>query len=228
MPDPLQNGPGKPPRTILYTGKGGVGKTSVAAATARRCAAAGLRTVVLSTDPAHSLSDSLELDLGPEPMLIGEWFKGAIQVADDLHPAMAEFRQHFHGAAAMAMHGFTTLPFFLAMGGVALAFLFYMVSPGIPTAIMRIFKPLHTLLENKYYFDRFNEIFFAAGALLVGRGLWKGGDQMLIDGVGVNGSARLVGWLAQASRLFQTGHIYQYAFVMIIGVVLLLKFFFRA
>ncbi len=72
MPDPLQNGPGKPPRTILYTGKGGVGKTSVAAATARRCAAAGLRTVVLSTDPAHSLSDSLELDLGPEPMLIGE------------------------------------------------------------------------------------------------------------------------------------------------------------
>jgi arsenite-transporting ATPase len=67
MPDPLQNGPGKPPRTILYTGKGGVGKTSVAAATARRCAEAGLRTVVLSTDPAHSLSDSLEIDLGPEP-----------------------------------------------------------------------------------------------------------------------------------------------------------------
>jgi arsenite/tail-anchored protein-transporting ATPase len=67
MPDPLENGPGKPPRTILYTGKGGVGKTSVAAATARKCAEAGLRTVVLSTDPAHSLSDSLEIDLGPEP-----------------------------------------------------------------------------------------------------------------------------------------------------------------
>lgn len=55
------------PRTILYTGKGGVGKTSVAAATARRCAAAGLRTVILSTDPAHSLSDSLEAELGPAP-----------------------------------------------------------------------------------------------------------------------------------------------------------------
>ena len=52
------------PRTILYTGKGGVGKTSVAAASARRCAAGGLRTIVLSTDPAHSLSDSLELELG--------------------------------------------------------------------------------------------------------------------------------------------------------------------
>jgi arsenite/tail-anchored protein-transporting ATPase len=56
------------PRTILYTGKGGVGKTSVAAATARRCAAAGLRTVVLSTDPAHSLSDSLETELGSDPV----------------------------------------------------------------------------------------------------------------------------------------------------------------
>ena len=67
MPDPRETGPGKPPRTILYTGKGGVGKTSVAAATARRCAASGLRTVVLSTDPAHSLSDSLETRLGPDP-----------------------------------------------------------------------------------------------------------------------------------------------------------------
>jgi arsenite-transporting ATPase len=60
------------PRTILYTGKGGVGKTSVAAATARRCAAAGLRTVVLSTDPAHSLSDSLEVELGSAPVSCGD------------------------------------------------------------------------------------------------------------------------------------------------------------
>jgi arsenite-transporting ATPase len=60
------------PRTILYTGKGGVGKTSVAAATARRCAAAGLRTVVLSTDPAHSLSDSLEVDIGSAPTPCGD------------------------------------------------------------------------------------------------------------------------------------------------------------
>jgi arsenite-transporting ATPase len=58
------------PRIILYTGKGGVGKTSVAAATARRCAAAGMRTVILSTDPAHSLSDSLNVALGPEPTVV--------------------------------------------------------------------------------------------------------------------------------------------------------------
>ncbi|MCW2983256.1 MAG: ArsA family ATPase [Conexibacter sp.] len=71
------------PRTILYTGKGGVGKTSVAAATARRCAAAGLRTVVLSTDPAHSLSDSLQQPLGPEPVACGDLLWGQEVSAQD-------------------------------------------------------------------------------------------------------------------------------------------------
>src|SRR3954469_16918171 len=64
------------PRTILYTGKGGVGKTSVAAATARRCARAGLRPIVLSTDPTHSLSDSLEAELGSEPTPCGDLLWG--------------------------------------------------------------------------------------------------------------------------------------------------------
>jgi len=73
------------PRTILYTGKGGVGKTSVAAATARRCAAAGLRTIVLSTDPAHSLSDSLEADLGSAPTAIGErLFAQEVQAQEEM------------------------------------------------------------------------------------------------------------------------------------------------
>jgi arsenite-transporting ATPase len=71
------------PRTILYTGKGGVGKTSVAAATARRCAAAGLRTVVLSTDPAHSLSDALQSKLGPEPVAAGDLLWGQEVSAQD-------------------------------------------------------------------------------------------------------------------------------------------------
>ncbi len=74
------------------------------------------------------------------------------------------------------------------------------------------------ILEEKYGFDRFNDWFFAGGARLLGRGLWKGGDQMLIDGVMVNGSAGVVGWVSGLVRLFQTGHIYQYAFAMIFGV----------
>ena len=79
------------PRTILYTGKGGVGKTSVAAATARSCAAAGLRTVVLSTDPAHSLSDSLEAPLGAEPTQVGaNLFGQEVQ-------AQEEMERHWEG-----------------------------------------------------------------------------------------------------------------------------------
>ena len=79
------------PRIILYTGKGGVGKTSVAAATARRCAAAGLRTVVLSTDPAHSLSDSLEATLGGDPTRVGpNLFGQEVQ-------AQVEMERHWEG-----------------------------------------------------------------------------------------------------------------------------------
>ena len=82
------------PRTILYTGKGGVGKTSVAAATARRCAAAGRRTLVISTDPAHSLSESLEVTLGGEPTAAGDGLWG--QEVD----AQAEMTRHWGGVQA--------------------------------------------------------------------------------------------------------------------------------
>lgn len=162
-----------------------------------------------------------------EPMLFGEWFKGVIHISAEQHPAMEELAHEFHGAVAMAIHGFTSLPFFLAMGGVAVAWFFYMVRPDIPAAIQRTFHPLYVLLDNKYFFDRFNEIVFAGGSRLLGKGLWKAGDQGLIDGVAINGSARLVGWVAQMSRLFQTGHIYQYAFSMIIGVFILLTYWFN-
>ena len=161
-----------------------------------------------------------------EPMLFGEYFKSAIYMSD-AHNAMAELGEEFHGAAGMALHGFTSVPFFLAMAGVVVAWLFYLVVPAIPAAIIRTFKPLHTLLENKYYFDRFNELVFAGGARLLGRTLWKVGDQTIIDGIIVNGSAKFVGWIAQMSRLLQSGHIYQYAFSMIIGVFVLLTVWFN-
>ena len=159
-----------------------------------------------------------------EPMLFGQWFKGVIHFNAEAHPAMEELAHEFHGAVAMATHGFTSLPFFLAMGGVVVAWFFYLVRPDIPAAIQRIFSPIYVLLDNKYFFDRFNEIFFAGGSRLIGKGLWKGGDQGLIDGVAINGSAKLVVWIAQLSRQFQTGHIYQYAFSMIIGVFIFLTY----
>ncbi|MFV0665001.1 NADH-quinone oxidoreductase subunit L, partial [Denitromonas sp.] len=160
-----------------------------------------------------------------EPMLFGDWFKRAIHVAAS-HDTIGQFAEHFHGAAAMAMHGFTTLPFFLAMAGVMLAWFFYLVKPEIPAAIMRTFKPLHTLLDNKYYFDKFNEVVFAGGSRLLGQGLWKGGDQGVIDGLIINGTARTVSLVAQVSRLWQSGHIYLYAFSMIIGLCILLSLWF--
>ena len=85
------------------------------------------------------------------------------------------------------------------------------------------FAPLYTLLDNKYYFDRFNEIVFAGGARLLGKGLWKGGDVGVIDGLFVGGAVRLVGLVTVLARLFQSGHIYQYAFTMIFGVCALLS-----
>jgi len=125
----------------------------------------------------------------------------------------------------MALHGLVTAPFWLAAAGVALAWYFYLRRPDIPAAIARRFAPLYRLLENKYYLDRINEIVFAGGARLLGRGLWKGGDLALIDGLAVNGSAKLVGWLAAVIRRLQSGYIYHYAFAMLVGVGVVLFFF---
>ncbi len=155
------------------------------------------------------------------PMLFGDYFKGIIAVADK-HPAMADLAKGFHGWFAMGMHAFSTLPFWLMVAGVALSYYMYMVNPALPAAISKRFRPLHTLLDNKYYMDRFNEIFFAGGSRALGHGLWKVGDQGLIDGALVNGSARLVGWISGIVRHVQTGYIYHYAIAMILGVAVLL------
>jgi len=157
-----------------------------------------------------------------EPMLFGDYFKGAIVVDSVAHPVMVELAHHFHGAFAMATHAVSTPVFWLALLGVASAWFLYMKRPDIPAAIKERSGFIYTLLDNKYYFDRFNEVVFAGGARLLGKGLWKGGDAGLIDGVIVHGATRLVAWFATLVRLFQTGHIYHYAFTMIIGVFILM------
>lgn len=153
------------------------------------------------------------------PMVHGEFFKDAIFVNHEVHHAMHELGEEFHGAFAMALHSLQTLPLWLAVAGVAVSYWFYMISPAIPAAIARIFRPVVTILENKYYMDWFNENVLARGARLIGTGLWKAGDQGVIDGVLINGSARTVGGVAGLVRLIQTGHLYWYALVMILGVV---------
>ncbi len=153
-----------------------------------------------------------------QPMLYGGFFSDAIVIDAARHPAMAELAEEFHGAAAMALHGLVSLPFWLALAGVATAWLFYLKAPAIPAALDRSLKPLRTVLENKYYMDWFNEHVLAKGARLLGMGLWKGGDMALIDGGLVNGSARLVGWASGVVRQLQTGKLYLYALVMLLGI----------
>jgi NADH-quinone oxidoreductase subunit L len=160
-----------------------------------------------------------------EAMLFGDFFGSSIVVDAARHPAMAELAANFHGATAMGLHGFVTAPFWLVLGGVGLAWFLYLKRPDIPARVLERFQGVYRVLENKYYLDRINEVVFAGGARRLGTGLWKGGDVALIDGVVVNGSARLIGWVAAASRLLQSGHIYTYAFGMIIGLLALITLF---
>ncbi len=160
--------------------------------------------------------------IGIGPMLFGDYFKGVIFVDTHAHPAMEHLAEHFHGATAMGIHALTSLPFFLALAGVVVSWFFYMKRPDIPAAIQRRFSAINTLLENKYYFDKINELVLAGGSRVLGKAFWRGGDVAVIDGVIVNGSAKLVGMIASVTRLFQTGYVYHYAFTMIIGVFVLM------
>ena len=153
-----------------------------------------------------------------QPMLFGDFFNGAIVNDIARHPAMQELASHFHTAGGMAMHSLQTVPLWLAVAGVVAAWWFYLKQPAIPAAIKARFEWVYRLLDNKYYMDWFNEHVLAAGARLTGLGLWKGGDVGLIDGALVNGSARAVGVVAQLTRRLQTGYLYFYALVMLLGL----------
>jgi len=159
------------------------------------------------------------------PMLFGDFLKDAIVVDAARHPAMAELAKIIHGPLEMAAHAFSTPALWLAVAGVALAYYMYMVNPALPAAIQKRVQPLHTLLENKYYMDWINENILARGARGLGLGLWKGGDQAVIDGAVVNGSWRLVAWVSAAVRQLQSGFIYHYALAMIVGIFVLMTWF---
>lgn len=159
------------------------------------------------------------------PMLFGEFFNDAIFVNAELHHAMEMLREEFHGPVQMALHGLTSAPFWLALGGVASSYYMYMVNPALPASIKRRVQPLYTLLENKYYMDWFNEKVLAPAARGLGVALWKVGDQGLIDGAVVNGSWRIVGWISGVVRKVQTGYLYDYALTMVLGVFVLMTYF---
>ena len=149
-----------------------------------------------------------------EPMLYGGFFGDAIKATE----TMEELKKEFHGAGAMAMHGLRSLPFWFALAGAGTAWYCYILKPELPAKIRATLALPVKILEEKYGFDRFNDWFFAGGARALGQGMWRFGDVTIIDGIMVNGTAKLIGWFSGVARNVQTGYVYTYAFTMIFGV----------
>jgi len=158
------------------------------------------------------------------PVLYGGYFGNSISIAPT-HSGLREMAEEFHGVLPMMAHAVKTVPFWLTVAGIAAAWYLYILKPELPAKLRQKAGVLVTVLEEKYGFDRFYDWFFAGGARKFGSGLWRFGDVTVIDGLMVNGSARLIGWFAGVVRLVQSGFIYHYAFFMIIGVSMLLTYF---
>jgi len=134
---------------------------------------------------------------------------------------------NYFGLWSFIGHGLVSVPFWLALAGIATAWVLYLKNTDLPDRVARAFGPMYALVERKYGFDELYAWLFAAGARNLGTGFWRAGDQALIDGLLVNGSARVVGWFSGVVRLFQSGFVYQYAFSMLIGVVILAFWFLK-
>jgi NADH-quinone oxidoreductase subunit L len=153
-----------------------------------------------------------------DALLFGGYFKDTIVVLAQ-HPAMATVAKTWHGWLAYGLHAFVTVPFWLMIAGAVVAWYCYLINPKVPAAIKSKLKFINCILENKYFFDWFYEQVIARGSRVLGQGLWQRADRGLIDGLLVNGSAKVVGAIAAVTRRLQTGFIYHYAFAMIIGLM---------
>ena len=158
------------------------------------------------------------------PMLFQGYFDGVIHVAAN-HDVLGTLGEGYTGPWGFLLHGLMAPPLYLALAGVATAYYLYMVNPSLPAKIKQSLAPLHTLLENNYYADKFNEIFFAGGSRMLGAFLWKNGDMRMIDSTIVDGSAKTVGWISGIVRRVQSGALYHYAFAMIVGLAAMLWYF---
>ncbi len=160
-----------------------------------------------------------------EPMLIGNYFSDAIMVLKE-HDTLAPLQEIFGSAWAFALHGVVTPVFWLLVLGAALAWLAFAYKPQIAEIVAKTLAPIRMLLQNKYYFDEFNQKVFAKGSVNLGKFFWRYGDKAIIDDGIVNASARSVAKVAGKARKLQTGYLYHYALVMLVGVVALIGYLF--
>jgi NADH-quinone oxidoreductase subunit L len=156
-----------------------------------------------------------------EPILFGEFFQGAI-FETERHDVLARMAADWHGPTALITHAFQTPIFWLAAAGVFTAWFLYLKRPDLPEKIGAKMSGLYTVLDRKYYFDDLWIKGFAAGGRRIGDFLWHKGDEAVIDGAIVNGTANSIGKFAGILRRIQTGYLYHYAFAMFFGVTLLL------
>ena len=158
------------------------------------------------------------------PMLFGDYFKGVIFV-QQAHDVLAVIGEEFHGAFSFVQHAFHGAAIYLAAAGAVFAWYLYLQNPPMADSLKKRFSFLYTMLDKKYWVDEVYYTVFAKGSRLLGSGFWKGGDMVLIDGLVVNGSAKVVSWLAGVMRHLQTGMLYHYAFAMILGLVGMIYWF---
>jgi len=150
--------------------------------------------------------------------VMGDAFGASLFVRPE-HGAIGRMAAGYHGLWGFIVHGVRGIAFWLALGGALVAWYLYTIRVDLPKRIAIAFGPLYALIERKYGFDELYAWLFAGGARAIGRGLWRGGDQAVIDGVIINGSARLMGWFAGILRQLQSGFLYRYAFAMLLGVL---------
>ena len=156
-----------------------------------------------------------------QPLLYGGWFGGAIHI-NEANNVLGEMGREFHGAALMALDGFTQAPFILIVIAFIITTYIYLFNPAMAGKIKNTFKPIWIILDRKYWIDNIYFAVFARGGVMLGRMFWKGGDAAVIDGVLIDGSASLIQRIASGVRRVQSGYLYHYAFAMILGLILLL------
>ena len=154
--------------------------------------------------------------------VFGDYFAESIYVAEH-HQSVAKLAEHYHGIGSFFAHAFQGYAVYLAFAGIFCAWFLYMKQPQLAESLKQKLHIPYKVLSNKYGIDELYQTVFANGSRKIGAFCDSFGDRLLIDGLLVNGSAKIINWFSVKVRNIQTGYLYHYAFAMIIGLLILLS-----